>query len=79
MMSELLPLLAPPRASIMLNPTCACPVSLDHSDRCDLILGLPGLCGPCPDRAPSRGRVLRSGPELIHLLSVRSAGVLVDD
>lgn len=43
MMSELLTLLAPPRASTMLNPKCACAVSLDRCDPCDLLLGLPGL------------------------------------
>ena len=42
MMSGLLPLLAP-GTSTMLNSTCACPVALDRCERCDLLLGLPGL------------------------------------
>lgn len=35
----------------MLNSTCACPVALDRCDRCDLLLGLPGLHLISVDRA----------------------------
>ena len=35
----------------MLNSTCACPVALNRCDRCDLLLGLPGLHLISVDRA----------------------------